>query len=127
MQSLIISQEKWENIPEVKVATDKNKSLFTREVGNMTLINVQYWVTKDAIVKILSASVFRAGFEIYNHSAHTIYIGVTDSVDLLKMIGRPVTPNSPFSSASYQGDLYCVADDSVLLGSVDVRVWEEQL
>lgn len=121
------AREDFENIPKVHNITDKNHPTFIQDVGNLTVQNIQHWVDKNGAVEIFDDNEFRRGFVITNNGGWTIYIGITDDIGLLKTIGTPIYAKGSFSSALFQGRLWCVADDSAGTNSVDVRIWEEQL
>ena len=106
--------------------------LYVRETPNSGLFNTQFWVSKDAVVKIRQTlNYFSNGWVATNNSPYKIYIGAVENIISLKQNGTPIAPGGSFSSSSYVGELWIVADDSAVIGGVsqtcDVRVWEEML
>lgn len=113
---------------KIEVVTDREHPVLIQDVGNLKAMNIQHWVGKTTPVEIfLSESPTRRGFVIKNNGAYKIYVGISDDPNVLKLIGMPLESKEPFSSALFQGKLYCIADNSAGATNVDVRVWEEQL
>lgn len=112
---------------KVEVVTDRQHPVMITDVGNMKLMLIQHWVNKTSPTEVfLSESPTRRGFVIKNNGVGKIYIGISDDPTVLQQTGMPLEPKESFSSALFQGKLYCIADSGVGV-DVDVRVWEEQL
>lgn len=111
---------------KVEIIQPGKTPILTQENGNLSVMLAQLWVTKTAAIEIFSDNEYRRGFVITNNGIATIYIGTSDDAALLKKMGTPVYVKASFSSGLYQGKLWVVADDAAA-GSVDVRVWEEQI
>lgn len=112
---------------KVEILSNKNKPVIVQEVGNLTVLTIQHWITKDEAIQLFEDNEWRRGFNITNNGVATVYVGITDKVSLLKKTGTPIYPKGSFSSANFIGRVWCVADDGAGANSVDVRVWEEQL
>ena len=113
--------------PTNEIPTGSEKSPFkTIEVRNSSITCVQYWVDKNDVVKLLSVDIYRRGLVIKNNGDAKIYIGNTTDLALLQKIGMVIEPKDSFSSALFQGEIYCIAD-ALSVNTQDVRIWYENL
>jgi len=89
-------------------------------------VNKGFNVGKNDPVKILEIDGFRHNAVIVNSdTTNTVYAGGEAIKDELKTKGVPLFPGQSFSTNSLSA-LYCIAEDAVGTGSIDVRVMTEE-